>query len=129
MYTWTYTGTTGSIAVPTRRGPRHMLPPPKGLVLTGVVGSIQWGYYTAAGIHGYRIVRSKDGLWSLTATVVLSDAFKMAQTPLTFVALRTTKGLDGICVVKTEWRWPMLATSPIDPNTKQVTARLGPPIA
>jgi hypothetical protein len=95
--------------------------------MTGVVGSIRWGYYTAAGIHGYTVACTKDGVWSLTATVVLSDAFKMAQRPLTFVAMHTKKGLDGRCVVKSEWRWPMLSLSPIDPNTKQLTARLGPP--
>lgn len=98
-------------------------------MITGVVGSIKWGYYTAAGIHGYAIAPcNKAGtLWDLTATVVLSDAFKMAQRPLTFHALRTKKGLDGKCVVKAEWRWPIVSLSSIDPNTYQLTARLGPP--
>lgn len=96
-------------------------------MITGVVGHIKWQYYTAAAIQGYTVYGSKDGRWSLAATVVLSDAFKMAQRPLVFVAMHTKKGLDGVTVVKTEWRWPILSLTPIDPNTKQLTARLGPP--
>jgi hypothetical protein len=98
-------------------------------VITGVVASIRWHYYTAAGIHGYTVKPcNKAGTaWDLVATVVLSDAFKMAQRPLEFVAMHTKKGLDGVTVVKTEWRWPILSLSPIDPNTKQLSARLGPP--
>jgi hypothetical protein len=122
-----YTGAVGSISWRPTAGPRRASPRAGGGAITGVVASIKWGYYTAAGIHGYRVTRSKDGVWSLTATVVLHDAFKMAQTPLTFVAMHTKKGLDGKCVVKTEWRFSILSTSPIDPNTKQLTATLGPP--
>lgn len=118
-----YTGTDGFVGWSPTKGPRR-LGPSKALAITGVVGSIRWGYYTAAGIHGYRVARSKDGVWSLTATVVLADAFKMAQTPLTFVALRTKKGLDGTCVVKTEWRWAILSC---ERTEHALTARLGPP--
>lgn len=120
------TGFDGSIGVSPTRGPRPSVPRHGG-AMTGVVGSIRWGYYTAAGIHGYTVSCTRDGAWSLTATVVLSDTFKMAQRPLTFVAMHTKKGLDGKCVVKTEWRWPIVSLSSIDPNTKQLTARLGPP--
>lgn len=96
-------------------------------MITGVVGSIRWQFYTAAGIHGYTVApANKTGtLWDLVATVVLSDAFKMAQTPLVFVAMHTKKGLDGRCVVKTEWRWPILSCQLVD---HQLSARLGPPI-
>jgi len=95
-------------------------------VITDVVGSIRWHYYTAAGIHGYTVSPcNKAGTaWDLVATVVLSDAFKMAQTPLVFCAMHTKKGLDGKCVVKTEWRWPILSCQLVD---HQLTARLGPP--
>jgi hypothetical protein len=99
-------------------------------VITGVVGSIKWGtqpaWYTAAGIMGYTVApRNTAGTeWELVATVVLSDAFKMAQRPLTFVAMHTKKGLDGQCVVKTEWRWPILSCQLVD---HQLTARLGQP--
>lgn len=82
--------------------------------ITGVVGQIKWHYYTAAAIEGYHVTRTdKDG-WSLRATVVLADPFKMAQRPLTFVA-PTNKG---------EWRWPILESSIAD---GALTARLGPP--
>ena len=95
-------------------------------MITGVVGSIRWHHYTAAGIHGYQIAPcNKAGTaWDLVATVVLSDKFKMAQTPLTFVAMRTKKGLDGTCVVKAEWRFPITACQ-LDAH--QLTARLGKP--
>lgn len=94
-------------------------------MLTGVVGAIKWHYYTAAAIEGYTVTRSKDGTrWGLTATVVLSDAFKMAQTPLTFVAMHTKKGLDGKTVVKSEWRWPIRSCQLV---AHQLSARLGPP--
>lgn len=95
-------------------------------MLTGVKGSIRWGYYTAAAIEGYTVTCSKAGQWSLTATVVLSDAFKMAQRPLTFTATYAKKGLDGKCVVKSEWRWPIVDLT-YDRETHQLTARLGPP--
>lgn len=84
--------------------------------LTGVVGHIKWHYYTAAAINGYAVTRSKDGRqWSLTATVVLHDAFKMAQSPLTFVA-KHAKG---------EWRWPIESVQLVEHH--QLTAKLGPP--
>jgi hypothetical protein len=98
-------------------------------VIKGIVASIRWHHYVAAGVHGYTVAPcNKAGTaWDLVATVVLSDAFKLSQRPLTFVALRTKKGLDGTCVVKTQWSWPITAISPIDRNTQQVTARLGTP--
>lgn len=95
-------------------------------MITGVVGSIKWHFYTAAGIHGYTVTPdNKQGTrWLLVATVVLHDAFKMAQTPLVFAAMRTKKGLDGKCVVKAEWRWPIVRCQLVD---HQLTATLGPP--
>jgi hypothetical protein len=87
-----------------------------GAVISGVVGLIKWHYYTAAAIHGYTVTRSKDGAWALSATVVLSDAFKLAQTPLTFVAP----------YAKGEWRWPITALS-VNRDTHAITAKLGPP--
>jgi hypothetical protein len=98
-------------------------------VITGVVASIRWHFYTAAGIHGYTVSPDNQAgtSWSLVATVLVSDAFKLAQTPLVFVAMHTKKGLDGKCVVKTEWRWPIRSVSPVDRDTHQLTARLGPP--
>jgi hypothetical protein len=54
----------------------------------GVTAEICWtprdGRYTAAGIRGYTIAKTPGGL-SLRATVLLSDAYKLAQRPLTLV--------------------------------------------
>lgn len=65
--------------------------------ITGVVASIAWHYYTAAAINGYTVTRAADGSWRASGTVVLSDAFKLAQRPLTFIAPHA----NG------EWRWPI----------------------
>jgi len=84
-------------------------------MLKGVVGHIKWHYYVAAQIEGYTVTRSKDRReWALSATVVLSDAFKMAQRPLTFVA-KHAKG---------EWRWPITS---MQVDAHRLTAKLGPP--
>jgi hypothetical protein len=95
-------------------------------VLTGVHGSILWHHYTAAAVNGYSVAPcNKAGTaWDLVATVVLSDAFKLAQRPLVFRAMHTKKGLDGKCVVKTGWRWPIESCTLTDHT---LTARLGPP--
>lgn len=83
-------------------------------MVTGVVGHIKWRYYTAAAINGYTVAPAKDRqTWALVATVVLSDAFKMAQTPLTFHA-KHAKG---------EWRWPIVSCV-VDDNHR-LTATLG----
>lgn len=88
-------------------------------MLSGVVGHIKWHYYTAAAINGYTVTRNKAGtVWALTATVVLSDAFKMAQTPLTFVA-KHAKG---------EWRFPIVSPLSLNADTHRLTATLGPPL-
>lgn len=81
--------------------------------ITGVVGSIKWAYYTAAAINNYTVTRS-DAAWTLSATVVLSDAFKLSQRPLRFVAPHA----HG------EWAWPILTIQLAD---GALTATLGPP--
>jgi hypothetical protein len=93
-------------------------------VISGVVGAVKWSYYTAAAVEGYTVTCTKAGEWRLQATVVLSDAFKMAQRPLTFVAMYAKKGLDGTTVVKSEWRWPIVTVSL---EGSHLTATLGPP--
>jgi hypothetical protein len=66
-----------------------MLP---GLV-RGQGGEIRWAYYTAAGVEGWTLLRDPKTprgakpKWSLTARIVGSDKFKMAQRPLLFVAM------------------------------------------
>ena len=78
-----------------------------GALIRGVVGQIRWSYYTAAAINGYTVTRSKAGEWSLSATVVLADAFKISQRPLLFVAPHE----------KGEWVWPI--------DTLEYDSRLG----
>lgn len=85
----------------------------KGLAIRGVVGSIKWGYYTAAAINGYKVTR-KDKSWYLRGNVVDADAFKMSQRPLLFVA-PTDKG---------DWVWPIEA---FDIQNGKLTARLRAP--
>lgn len=86
-----------------------------GARINGVVASVRWAYYTAAKIEGYTVIRSKAGQWSVTATVVLADAFKMSQRPLFFVAMHE----------KGEWRWPIDSLQ-LGPNTLRAT--LGNPL-
>jgi hypothetical protein len=85
-------------------------------MLAGVVGHIKWGHYTAAAINGYTVAPTSKArtAWTLTATVVLSDAFKMAQSPLVFVA-KHAKG---------EFRFPIVR---MFRNDYRLTATLGPP--
>ena len=81
--------------------------------ITGVVGKVMWSYFNCAAINGYTVTRVGTA-WTLRATVVLSDAFKLSQTPLTFVA-PTQHG---------EWRWPIVE---FDISNGQLTAQLGAP--
>jgi hypothetical protein len=83
--------------------------------ITGVVGQIKWSYYVAAAINGYTVERIADQ-WKLRATVVLSDAFKLSQRPLMFVAP----------FQQGEWRFPIVSC---DVHDGQLTATLGPPEA
>jgi hypothetical protein len=87
-----------------------------GAAIRGVVGQIKWSYYTAAAINGYIVRRSTDGAWSLSATVVLADAFKLTQKPLLFVAPHER----GV------WRWPIVDI--LDGHPTRFRATLGPPI-
>ncbi len=82
--------------------------------ITGVVGQIKWSYYVAAAINGYTVTRTPEGVWRLTGAVIQSDAFKLTQRPLVFVAPHANGA----------WRWPILTCS-IANGT--VTASLGAP--
>lgn len=82
-------------------------------MIRGVKAVIRWAYYNAAAINGYTVTR-KDGTWNLRATVVSSDAFKMAQRPLVFVAPHA----------KGEWRWPIES---LRVEANQLVATLGTP--
>ena len=80
--------------------------------VTGVVGSLKWGYQIAASLTAWTITKNPDG-WSLTATVVSSNTFWLAQQPLVFVAPHQ----DG------SWRWPTVA---LQITGALLSATLGP---
>lgn len=89
------------------------------LTLTGVRGSIVWGAGEAAALARWRVARSEDHGWTLSARVDRVDQFRLRQIPLLFQAPRFAKPA-GL------WCFPVL------PNTLQVegealTAKLGPP--
>jgi len=86
-------------------------------VIKGVVGLIKWSYYTAAAINGYTVTLSATGDWSLRATIVNADAFKLKQRPLMFVAPHD----------KGEWRWPIESIVLGQGPQQTVTAKLGAP--
>ena len=84
--------------------------------IQGVVGQIMWSYYKAALLEGYTVTRSPTNEWTLRARVVpgASDAFKLAQRPLVFVA-PTEHGA---------MKWPIESLQVVD---GALTAQLGPP--
>jgi hypothetical protein len=84
--------------------------------ISGVVGAVRWGYYTAAVIEGYTVMgRGPKGAlrWSLTARMVQADAFKLSQRPLVFVALHA----------QGSWRWPIVTWTRVG---DELRAELGP---
>jgi len=85
-----------------------------GGAITGVVGRIEWSYFVAAAINGYTVTRNGTE-WALRATVVSSDAFKLRQRPLIFVAPHN----------KGEWRWAIRALSL---ENGRLVADLDPPL-
>ena len=82
--------------------------------MTGVVGRIRWAYYDAAQLEGYTVTRAGTD-WRVSGRVVLSDAFKLAQRPLVFVA-PTQHG---------DLQWPIRTLSI---TNGQLMADLGPPL-
>ena len=86
-----------------------------GSVVRGRVAAIKWAYYDAALVEGFTVTRTRDREWSVAATVVLADDYKLAQRPLFFVA-PTKLG---------EWRWPIAEFSIANGALR---ARLGAPV-
>jgi len=89
-----------------------------GATISGVVGQIKWAYYNAAAVNGYTVgrVKTRAGItWTLVATVVMVDKFKMSQRPLYFVAPHA----------RGAWRWPIVD---FDLTGGRLVADLGPPL-
>lgn len=88
-------------------------------MIRGVVGQIRWSYYVAASVTNFTVTRhgSTTGAtvrWTLRATLVLADAFKLSRKPLVF-QVETKKGL---------MTWPITDLVITD---RDVTATLGTP--
>lgn len=85
------------------------------VTVRGVNASLRWGYAQAAALRDYTVVREDEHKqWSVSATVVSSDAFRIAQRPLAFIAPHA-KGV---------WRWPI---QELQISGDSLTASLGPP--
>lgn len=98
-------------------------------MIKGVLGHIKWHYQIAAEIRGYTVSRSLDKRWSLRATVVSADAYKLDQRPLAFVAPIKNRVWDAASSQwvegdEGEWRWPVESLQ-VDGST--VVAQLGAP--
>lgn len=83
-----------------------------GLTVKGMDGSIRWAYHTAALIRAWTIEHGDQG-YTLSATVVKSDIFRISQRPLVFIAPH----------VKGVWRWPVIE---LQISGASLTAKLGP---
>ena len=83
------------------------------VTVTGVQGSVRWGYHRAVELGAYTVTRDEQGAWSLSGHVVSADTVRASQSPLVFVAPHQ----DG------SWRWPILDLQLAD---GALTARLGP---
>jgi hypothetical protein len=58
------------------------------MTITGAVGCVRWGYYTAAQVRSWTLTPADGGSWALSATVESADAYKVTQRPLVFVAAK-----------------------------------------
>lgn len=67
------------------------------VTVRGVDASLRWGYQSAAILRAWTVTKDDHGVWSLAASVVSTDAYRVAQRPLVFVAPHATGA----------WRWPI----------------------
>jgi hypothetical protein len=83
------------------------------VTVTGVRGSLRRGYQVAADLGPWTVTRDGPS-WSMTATVFSSNAFRVSQRPLVFVA----EHAHGA------WRWPIQT---LQISGASLTAVLGSP--
>lgn len=95
---------------PLRRADRAS--PGRPVTVTGVQGSLRWGYHVAASIRDWTLTRTARG-GTLSGSVEHVDRFRTDQRPLFFVAL--VKG--------GAWQWPVTR---LEIDTRTVRAELGP---
>jgi hypothetical protein len=86
--------------------------PGRPVTVTGVQGSLRWGYHVAASIRDWTITRTARTS-TLTGGVASVDRFRTTQRPLYFVAL-----IQGGA-----WQWPVVR---LEINDRTVRAELGP---
>lgn len=88
-----------------------------------VVGFIKWQYYTAAELNRVTVTPSTTGKqWALSAFIVSSNDFNLAQRPLILVGKYKNKAGEWGA-----WHWPIQRLE-VRKDTHQVTATLGPPL-
>ena len=87
-----------------------------------VHGRVDYGYFPAATLAGFVVIRSGRGDWSLHGRAVSWDAFTMTRRPLVLVVPHVNQRTQQ----RGEWRWPV-ADIRITPGG-ETTARLGPPL-
>jgi hypothetical protein len=68
------------------------------LTLRGVEAFVQWGYHRAATLRDWEVTRTGPGAFELSARIVETNAIRLQQRPLVFVA-PTQKGA---------WSWPIV---------------------
>ena len=83
------------------------------VTVSGVTGSLRWAYHEAALVTAWTVTRTGD-VWTLSATVGKSDAFRVSQRPLRFVAPHAHGA----------WTWPVES---LQMTGASLTAVLGPP--
>lgn len=83
------------------------------MTVRGLDARLQWGYYAAGTLGAWSVTTAEDGRVTLTATVVSTDAFRVSQRPLVFVAPHAR----GV------WSWPILE---LQVSGATLSARLGP---
>jgi len=82
------------------------------MAVSGVKGSLKWSYHEA-GVLGAWTVTTVEGVRTLSAALVSSDAFRVSQRPLRFVATHATGA----------WTWPI---EQLQIQGASLTAVLGP---
>ena len=83
------------------------------LRISGQDAAIRWGYHAAAVVRSWTVTREDGGSYVLAAAIVSSDAYRLSQRPLVFVAPHA----------KGAWRWPIEA---LQMTGASLTATLGP---
>jgi len=67
------------------------------VTVSGVAGFLRNGYFLAGTLGPWTVTRSESA-WTLTAAILKTDAFRVSQRPLRFVATHA----------KGAWVWPIV---------------------